>query len=435
MADKQVLEEGTPAPESAAAPAEAPSPPQRSMFRRNPRLKWIIPAALIVLAGLAWLAWQVFFAGRETTDDAQIQGHVNPVSAKVGGPVIAVNVEDNQSVNQNDLLVQIDPRDYRIALERAQADLAAAQSGARAAQTNVPITATTTSSRIVTAQAGVVAAKANGAAARKEVDVAHAQVVAAQARVQEARANYERVARDLERMKQLIARDEISQQQYDAAIAADVAARATWDAARAAAFQAEQQVVVAETHVAQAAAGVGQAEAALNAAQTAPHEVTASRAQASQASSRTEQAQTAVAQAELNLSYTSVKAPVRGEVANKSVETGQVIQPSQPLLALVPLEDVWVVANFKETQLKNMRPGQRAKARVDAYGGKEYQGHVDSIAGATGARFSVLPPENATGNYVKVVQRVPVKIVFETGQDPNHVLRPGMSVEAIVLIR
>jgi membrane fusion protein, multidrug efflux system len=433
MANQETLEK-LPAAEQADEGADS----GREQPERRPRRsiwRWIIPLALLVLVAGAWFVWRTFLAGRESTDDAQVQAHVNSVSAKVGGPITAVKVEDNQEVKQGDLLVQIDPRDYRIALQRAQADLAVAQSGAAAAQTNIPITSTATSTRVSSAEAGVTAARAGTDAARREVDVANAQVAAAQARVREAQANHERTTRDLERMKQLIAKDEISRQQFDAAVAGEAAARASVEAARAAVAQATQQVAVAETHVAQAIAGIGQAEAGLRASQTAPHEVTASRAQASQASSRIEQARAAVAQAELNLSYTSVVAPVNGVAGNKAVEAGQIIQPGQPLLSVIPLNEVWVVANFKETQLRNMRPGQRAKVRVDAYGGREYEGRVQSIAGATGARFSLLPPENATGNFVKVVQRVPVKIVLEGGQDRDQPLRPGMSVDATVFVQ
>ncbi len=405
---------------------------RRRFFREHPRAIWVLLGIVLILAAGAYLAWR-HYSVRESTDDAQIDAHINPISAKVGGTVIAVNVDDNQQVQAGTVLVQIDPRDYQVALDRAQADLEAAIAGGRAAQTNVPITSTTTASRLSTAQANVRAAGAGVVAAEKEVDAAGAQLSSAQARLREAQARNDLAQQNLTRMKQLVAKDEISRQQYDAAVADATAAAAAVDSAKAAVAQAEQGVPVAESHVAQAQAALAQANAGVQAAQTAPQEVAVSRAQSGGAQAKIQQSQAAVAQAELNLQYTTVKAPVNGIVSKKTVEVGQVIQPGQPLLAVIPLEDIWVTANFKETQLNKMRVGQAAIIKVDAYGGREYRAHVDSIAAATGARFSLLPPENATGNYVKVVQRVPVKIVFEKGQDPNHLLRPGMSVEATVL--
>src|SRR5581483_636208 len=313
---------------------------------------------------------------------------------------------------------------YQVALDRAKADLAAARSASQAAQSGVPITATATSSRVTTAEAGVQVARAAADAARRAIDVAHAQADAANARVREAQANYDRASRDLARMKQLVDKDEISQQQYDAAAAGEASARATLDAARAAAEQAQRAISVAQAQVTQSEATIGEAQAAVGAAQTGPQEVAVSRAQAGQANAKIQQQEAAVADAELKLSYTIVNAPVSGRISNKTVEVGQVIQPGQALMALIPLEEVWVVANFKETQLHYMHPGQEATVSVDAYGGRKYHGRVDSIAPATGAKFSVLPPENATGNYVKVVQRIPVKIVLDRDQDPEHLLRP-----------
>jgi membrane fusion protein (multidrug efflux system) len=346
-----------------------------------------------------------------------------------------VNIDDNQYVKADTVLVRLDPRDYEVALQRAQADVATARSTALAAQTGVPITSTTTASRLATAQANVEAARAALDAAQKEVDVARAQLSSAQARLREAQAKNVWAQGDLGRMKQLIAKDEISRQQYDAALAAADQARAAVDSAQAAVAQADQGVPVAESHVAQARAAVTQAQASVQAAQTAPQEVAVTRAQFSSAEARVRQYQASLAQAQLNLEYTTVKAPISGIVSKKSVEPGQIVQPGQPLLAIVPLDDIWVTANFKETQLNRMRPGQPALISVDAYGGRNYDGRVESIAAATGARFSLLPPENASGNYVKVVQRVPVKILLEKGQYPQHLLRPGMSVNVTVITR
>jgi membrane fusion protein (multidrug efflux system) len=376
----------------------------RSYFREHPRARWLLIVGAIVAIAVGAYVWH-YYSIRESTDDAEIDGHIEPVSARVGGTVVSVNVRDNQSVAKGDTLVQLDRTDYVVALQNARADLANKEASAAAASTGVPITHTTQTSNVSMAEA-------NLNAARKEVDVARA-------RVQEAQANYTKVAADLKRAQMLIAKDEISQQQYDAAVAVAEAAKATVDAA-------EASVAAAQSHVAQAQAG-------LRAALTAPQQVQVTIARREAAAAKVQRARAAVDQAELNLQYTTVAASFAGTVSKRSVEPGQVITAGQPLFALVDLDDVYVTANFKETQLGQMCPGQPAIIHVDTFD-RDYQGHVDSLSGATGARFSLLPPENATGNYVKVVQRIPVKIVFERGQDPNHNLRPGMSVEPTVLI-
>jgi membrane fusion protein (multidrug efflux system) len=259
-----------------------------------------------------------------------------------------------------------------------------------------------------------------------------AQLVATQARRRAPDATPTKTARDVERLRPLLAKEEIAQQQFDAAVAASDAARAAADAAKSDVAAAETAVAVAEHRTAQAKATAAQAQAGLQSARTGPQQLQVTKARAAGAEARVKQAQAALEQAELNLSRTTIKAPSAGIVSRKTIEVGQVVQAGQPLMALVTLADVWVVANFKETQLRDMRVGQPANVEVDALGGREFKGHVDSLAAATGAKFSLLPPENATGNYVKVVQRVPVKIVFEPGQDPDHRLRPGMSVTPTV---
>ncbi|HEY6212705.1 MAG TPA: HlyD family secretion protein, partial [Vicinamibacterales bacterium] len=267
------------------------------------------------------------------------------------------------------------------------------------------------------------------------VEAARARAATAQARQREADANAAKAARDVERLRGLLAKDEVSQQQFDATAAAAESMKAAADSARSQIAEAEAGIRVAESKLAQARAGQQQARAELESAQTAPQQIAATKARAASAEAHVQQARATLAQAELNLQYATVKAPVRGVVSKKGVNVGQVVQAGQPLLAIVQIDDVWVIANFKETQLRDMRPGQRAQIDVDAYGGRTYSGKVDSIAGATGARFSLLPPENATGNYVKVVQRVPVKIVLDPGQDSEHLLRPGMSVTPTVYTR
>jgi membrane fusion protein, multidrug efflux system len=259
--------------------------------------------------------------------------------------------------------------------------------------------------------------------------------VTAQARVREVEANAAKAAQDVERLRGLLAKDEVSQQQFEAATAAAEAQKAAADSARSQVAEAEAGIRVAESKLAQARAGEQQSQAELRTAQTGPSQVTATRARASSAEAHVQQARATLAQAELNLQYSTVKAPVRGIVSKKAVNVGQVVQAGQPLMAIVQVDEVWITANFKETQLKDVRAGQRAAIRVDAYGGRRFTGKVDSIAGATGARFSLLPPENATGNFVKVVQRIPVKIVLDPGQDPEHLLRPGMSVVPTVFTK
>ncbi|HLY61774.1 MAG TPA: HlyD family secretion protein [Terriglobia bacterium] len=406
----------------------------RSRIQRNPATKWFLILAVILVLGIVAGLWS-YYSVRESTDDAEIDGHIIPISPRVGGMVVAVNVKDNQYVEAGTVLIQIDPTDYKVALEKAQADLAEAQANARAAGVSVPITSATTGNQLSSAEANVQSATAGVAAAGKEIDVAKARLNSAQAGLREAEANETKVTQDLERMKQLVAKDEISQQQYDASVAAAAEARASVESARAGVAEAEQNIQVNQSREAQAHAGAEQARAAARSAQTAPQQVAVIRDRAASAQAHALQAKATLDQAELNFQYTTVKALVSGIVSKKSVEEGQLVQAGEPLLAIVPLEDIWVTANFKETQLKNMRPGQRATISVDAFGSHTFKAHIESIAAATGAKFSLLPPENASGNYVKVVQRVPVKIVLEKGEDPGHLLRPGMSVYPTIYLK
>jgi len=377
----------------------------RSYFQQHPAARWLLLLVVIGVVVSIVRVWR-YYSIRESTDDAQIDGYIYPVSARISGTAIKVNFDDNTYVEKGTVLAELDPTDYQVALQRAQADLADAEATATAARTSVPITHTGTSSQLSMAQAGV-------ATAQKEE-------MSARARVADVEARYKKAASDLRRMQQLIVKDEVSQQQYDAAVAAEQAAKATVDAERANVAAAQSRVV--------------QAEASARSAQTGPQQVAVMRSRAGAAEAAVQHAQAAVAQAQLNLQYTTIRAPVSGVVSQRNAEVGQTVQAGQPLFGIVDLENLWVTADFKETQLKNMRPGQPARVQVDAYG-RTYSGHVDSLGGATGARFSLLPPENATGNYVKVVQRIPVKIVFDKGQDPQHRLRPGMSVVPTILTR
>ncbi|PYX39420.1 MAG: HlyD family secretion protein [Acidobacteria bacterium] len=379
----------------------------------------ILGLIVLLIAGI--FLWR-YFTSYESTDDAQIDGHVNPISARVSGNVIKLNVQDNQYVEAGTVLVEIDPTDYRVAVERAQADYNDAKATADAASVNVPVISINTESQTSSADADVMNAQAG-------IKAAHQQWEAAKANLQQADANNVKAQNDLGRYRQLVDKQEISQQQFDQAVAAARAAEATVNAARA-------NVDAAAAQVTQAQSKLAQAQANQRAAATGPNQIAITRARAKSAVAAAARKKADLDQAQINLSYTRIVAPVAGVVSNRTVEVGQNVQPGQAMLNLIPLsdKDIWVTANFKETQLRDMRPGKKATISVDATG-KKYKGHVDSIAGASGARFSILPPENATGNYVKVVQRIQVKIVFEPGETRGHELRPGMSVEPKVWIR
>ena len=397
------------------------------------RIRILIAVAVVAALGVG--AWFYLTRGRESTDDAQVDAHVTPVAARVGGTVLRVPVADNQPVEAGTVLVEIDPREYQIALDRARAELANAEAEAAAANANVPITATSTRSGVSTAASGVEQAQVFSEEAQHNLEAAEARLVSARAKVTGEEATSVRDERDAERLKGLLAKDEVSQQLYDAAVARAQSSRANVAVAQSQVREAETAIRAAQSRISQARVAQQVAGAELRTAQTAPQQVAATKARAQSSAARVKQAQAAVGQAELDLEHATVKAAIKGVVSRKSAEPGQVIQPGQPLMTLIPLEQVWVTANFKETQLAGVRVGQRVTIDVDAYGGREFSGKVDSIAAATGSRFSLLPPENATGNFVKVVQRVPVKIVLDAGQDAEYLLRPGMSVTPTVHTR
>jgi membrane fusion protein (multidrug efflux system) len=388
---------------------------------------------LLLLAGAAFYFWWLG-RNRESTDDAQVDGHIAPISAKVSGSVLQVLVDVNYQVKAGQVLVRLDPRDYQARVDQLQAALASAEAQASAAHANVPLVRGTTTTTTAGAAAQLATAQADLQRALVAANQAETSgIAAAQANVNQAEASTRKAQLDLARMRPLVAKQEISQQQFDAyAAAADVtaaqlrAAQEQLTGARQMAQNAREAAHAAEGRVRQAQAGLQESRAN-------EQQVNVTEAQAHAATSSIQQARANLAAAELDLSYTTIVAPMDGEVTNKSVEPGQIVQPGQGLMTIVPLRDVWVTANFKETQLARVRPGQRAEIRVDMYG-QTIPGRVDSIAGATGARTSLLPPENATGNFVKVVQRIPVKIVFDSLPE-GVVLRPGMNVDATIITR
>src|SRR6202050_192005 len=384
----------------------------------------LLLAVVMVAAGLFLrnsLAW-------ESTDDAQVNGHVMPLSARINGYVLEVPVVEGQLVHTGDLLVTVDPKDYKIAVEQAQATFADAQAGAISSRFNVPITSVMTQSNLDSADTAVVNAEAGLNAAERNFE-------SAQALLEQAEANATKSDADLARYQQLVAKEDISHQQYDQAVAAAKANRSGVASASA-------SVQAAEQAVRQAQGKLLQARADLRSAQTAPEQVSMTRAKADAADAQARERKAQLDQAELNLSYTVVRSPVTGIIGKKTVEVGQNVGIGQELVEVVPLDDVWVTANFKETQLAHMRPGQPVEVKVDAYG-RTWKAHVTNLGAGAGSVFSLLPPENATGNYVKVVQRVPVRIDFDRVSDRNQgsdfneagLLKPGLSVEPEVRVQ
>jgi membrane fusion protein (multidrug efflux system) len=408
---------------------------EKTIPRRRPKLGRILVPVLVVavLAVGGYYLWK-YFNTYETTDDAQVDGHINAISARISGNVVEVLAEDEKYVKAGDVLVRIDPRDYEVALAKAEADLADSEAALESSRIDVPITNTTTSSQLKTAHSGRADTVAALTGSQRQFDAAQARLETARAQVREAEANLTKASDDARRYKLLVDKDEIPRQQYDTAVSAAAAAQAALDARKAGVGEAEQNIVAAQSVVDQARARIAQADASIESAMTGPKQVAVSNARAKSALAQVAQRKALVEQAKLNLSYCTIVAPVTGIVGKKTVELGENLSPGQQLMAVVPLDDVWIIANFKETQLVRMNPGQRVRFSVDAYG-KEYTGRVEAIGGASGSRFSLLPPENATGNYVKVVQRVPVRINLDPGQNDDHRLRPGLSVDPKVYLQ
>ncbi len=403
----------TPAPAAPVQETETTPPPSR---RRG---IIVVVLVILVIVGVAvW--WHSTFS--EDTDDAQVNGHLIQVSSRIAGQVVKVDVEENQVVKAGDTIAELDPKDFDVAVENAEAALAIAQANAAAANVSIPLTTINTGSTLRSSDADVSSAHAG-------VLQAEQQLAGAKATVAQAQANLTKADADLARYKPLVEKDVISKQQWDAAVAADDGAKAALANAQAAQSAAADGVRAARDREAQS-------QAQHKAAETGPQQVEVQNAKAKAAQAQVQQAQAQLDQAELNLSYTKIVAPANGIVTRKSVEILQNVSQGQNLLTLVSLDDLWITADFKETQLKHMQAGQPVEIEVDATG-KTYHGKVTQIGGATGSVLSLFPPENATGNYVKVVQRVPVRIDFTDlkNEDPNHALRPGLSVEPKVRVK
>ncbi len=433
---------------------------KRPLYKRPAVL--VVASIVLLIGALIGVRYWLYARSHESTDDAFIDGHIIQISPKASGYVAKVYVDDNQQVKAGDLIVELDARDYRARLQQAKAALDAGLARQNEARTNVSLTRATTAASVQQARATVLGARSGVESSRagassslsranqaaSAISTAQANLEQARAQVQAAQAETTRTNADVARYEALYAKDEVSKQQLDQAVAAAHTASAQLDAARQKVVATEAQVNEArsshvaaaetarqaQTQIGSAQAGVGEALGRLVQANTAPKQVAVSQAQSETATATTEQLRAEVEQAELELSYTKIYATEAGRVTRKSVEEGALVQIGQPLLAIVP-GNVWVTANFKESQIGRMVLGQPVDITVDAYSDKVFKGHVDSIQAGTGAQFSLIPPENATGNYVKVVQRLPVKIVFDEPPDPKHMLAPGMSVVPEVAVR
>jgi len=420
-----MAQETAPHADTETAPSPTSSPDTdpvlstvRTYRRARSRRTTLIVLAVVVGIVAGVFLWR-YLSSYESTDDAQVDVHLYPISARISGYVLKVNVDDNQYVEKGTVLVEIDPKDYEVAVAQAKANLVNAEATAQSLNITVPITSVSTSSQLKFTASDVESARAGIVAAEKQLTAAHAQL-------EEAEANDVRIQDDLRRYKMLVDKREVAEQVYDQALAAAKASTASIAAATA-------NEAAAQEAVRQSRSRLAQAEANWRSAETGPQQVSSTQARARAAIADMEEKRALLDQAQLNLTYTRIIAPVSGEV-NKNVVAGWNVQPGQQLLTIVPLADVWITANFKETQLRHMRVGQKAEIHVDS-NGRTYKGHVDSIAGATGPLFSLLPPENATGNYVKIVQRVPVKIVLESGENQDRALRPGMNVVPDVYLK
>ena len=377
----------------------------------------IILVLVVVAAGIAyWLYSRQF----EDTDDAQVDGHINAITARVSGTITGVYVEENQFVKASQVLADLDPRDSQVALAVAQSQLAQAQAQSQAQRPNVPVTETNTRTAIATAAGDVTNAEAAVAAADHNYE-------AALAKVSESEANSAKAQADVERYRPLAEKDEVPREQFDQVVANAKALAATVAANQATAKAAAREADQARAQLSQAH------QRAEEASQNAPQQVEMQKANVAVRQAAIQTARAQLDQARLNLSYLKIQSPVNGIVAKRSAEVGQHVEPGQQVVLITQIDDLWVTANFKETQLRRMSPGQSVRLHVDALKA-DFDGYVESLPAASGAITSLLPPENATGNFVKVVQRLPVRIRFKPNQNGLDRLRPGMSVEPKVRV-
>jgi membrane fusion protein (multidrug efflux system) len=397
-------------------------------FRRG--VAGVAAVLALVVAGLV-----IHYHNRVSTDDAEVDGHIVPIASKIYGTISEVLIIDNQSVKAGQVLVRIDPRDNQARLDQSKAALELAEAQARAAGVGVPLTQETTDSVTTGAESQLTAAQANYERARFSFEKdSVAELAYARANVAKRQANNDRAQADLARMKPLMEKGEISQQQYDAYLAGAQVTDSELKADTEKLASAEKNVEIARASMQAAKAQVDSARAMLQQALANHKQVSIREADRASAEATVAKARADLEASQLQFSYTTIVAPTDGVVTRKSVEVGQIVQPGQGLFALIPLNDIWVTANFKETQLAKVRAGQKAEIHVDMYG-RTFPGTVDSVAGATGARLSLLPPENATGNYVKIVQRIPVKILLDPISADKAILRPGMNVDATIFTK
>jgi membrane fusion protein, multidrug efflux system len=420
----------TASPELAAA---APEPKKPGLWSKPAFRFAVFIGGGVVIAALVFFFW--YSAGRVSTDDAEVDGHLNPIAAKISGNVLQVLVDDNQQVKAGQILVTIDPRDYQAKVDQMRAALDLAKAQSNAANVTVPKTMEVRQGENSNANAALQGAVADQASANQTYQMALTSDLAyGNSQVVKYQASFDKAQADLTRMKPLVDKAEISRQQFDAYVAAAQVAQGDLDAAKQRLAQAQQNVSIAKAKLDSKTADVAKARAGQVEANGNLKQVNVDSANAAAASASVKQAEANLAAAELQLSYATIVAPVDGVVTHKSVEVGEVLQPGQGLLILVPLQDIWVTADFKETQLAKVRAGQKVEVKVDMYG-KTFAGHVDSVAGATGSRMSLLPPENATGNFVKVVERIPVKIILDPIPPDKAILRPGMNVDVTIITR
>jgi membrane fusion protein, multidrug efflux system len=414
----------------AAAQTASPTSPWESVRRLSPLAKGIAVAA-VVLAVIAWL----IFSGRVTTDDAQVDCHITAVAPQVPGYVVQLMIDDNVPVKEGDVLIQIDRRPYQAEVDQAQAALDQAEAQANSAKLQIGLTRETTTNSTGGAVAQKESDTADYAASQAQLEqTATANLLQAKANVEAKRATNERAQADLARYTPLLSTDDVSKFQFDSVEAAARVAKSELEAAEQQLSAAQQAVNIARGNANSSKAKLARSQSQLLETKARERQVPITEATHKSAVANVERAKAALEKAQLNLAYTTIQAPITGQVTQLSVQLGQYVSPGELLFTIVPLHLVYVTANFKETQMAHVRPGQRARIHVDTYE-DNFEGTVDSIAGATGSRQALLPPQNATGNFVKVVQRIPVKILVKPSKDRRQILRPGMNVETTIYTR